>query len=180
MNEGELASTGSPVLMMNGTSNNDWVVRFGVSDKDWANLRKGDVATVSLDAYPDETFKGIINKMAEAADPQSGTYEIEVKVLPGDKKFAAGFFANIQLNSTAVQKVTMIPIEALAEADAKTGYVYVLNADQKTVTKKKVQIAFIDNDKVAVKNGLENIAAVITDGTSYLTENAVVKRAPNP
>jgi multidrug efflux system membrane fusion protein len=177
MNEGELASTGSPVLIMNGTSNNDWVVRFGVSDKDWAMLRKGDAATVSMDAYPDETFKGIINKMAEAADSQSGTYEIEVKVLPGDRKFAAGFFANIQLSSVAVQKVTMIPIEALAEADAKTGYVYVLNADQKTVTKKKVQIAFIDNDKVAIKNGLENVASVVTDGTSYLTENAVVKLA---
>jgi multidrug efflux system membrane fusion protein len=179
MSEGELASTGSPVLMMNGTSNNDWVVRFGVSDKDWAMLRKGDAATVSMDAYPDEAFKGVVNKMAEAADPQSGTYEIEVKVLPGDKKFAAGFFANIQLNSTAVQKVTMIPIEALAEADAKTGYVYVLNADQKTVAKKKVQIAFIDNDKVAIKSGLENVAAVITDGTSYLTENAMVKLAVN-
>ena len=179
MSEGELASSGSPVLMMNGTSNKDWVVRFGVSDKDWAALRKGDAATVSMDAYPDETFKSVINKMAEAADPQSGTYEIEVKVLPGDKKFAAGFFANIQLNSTTVQKVTMIPIEALAEADAKTGYVYVLNADQKTVAKKKVQIAFIDNDKVAIKSGLENEAAVITDGTSYLTENSLVKLAAN-
>lgn len=180
MNEGELASPGAPVFLINGTSNNDWVVRFGVSDKDWALLRKGDAATVSLDAYPDETFKGVINKMAEAADPQSGTYEIEVKVLPNGKKFAAGFFANIQLNSTAVQKVVMIPIEAVAEADAKTGYVYVLNADNKTVTKKKIQIAFIENDQVAVKSGLENVTTVITDGTSYLTENTLVKHAPNP
>ncbi|MEP6845843.1 MAG: efflux RND transporter periplasmic adaptor subunit [Panacibacter sp.] len=180
MNEGELASSGSPVLMMNGTSNNDWVVRFGVSDKDWAVLKKGDAATVSMDAYPDVTFKGVINKMAEAADPQSGTYELEVKVLPGDRKFAAGFFSTIRLNSTAVQKVALIPVEALAEADAKTGYVYLLNRDQRTVTKKKVQIAFIDNDKIAIRSGLENVSAVITDGTSYLTENTVVKYAPNP
>ena len=76
----------------------------------------------------------------------------------------------------------MIPVEALAEADTKTGYVYVLNADQKTVTKKKIQIAFVDKDKVAVRSGLENISAVITDGVSYLTENALVKvaQAPNP
>ena len=72
----------------------------------------------------------------------------------------------------------MVPVEAIAEADAKTGYVYVLNNDQKTVSKKKVQIAFIDNDKVAIKSGLENVAVVITDGTSYLTENAVVKLSP--
>lgn len=177
MNEGELASVGSPVLVMNGTSNNDWVVRFGISDKDWAILKKGDAATVYMDAYPDVEFKGIINKMSEAADPQNGTYEVEVKVMPGDKKFAAGFFSNILIKSNAVQQVALIPIEALTEADGKTGYVYVLNNDQKTVTRKQVQIGFIDNDKVAVRTGLENVAAVITDGTSYLTENARVKIA---
>ncbi len=180
MNDGELASSGSPVFIMNGTANNDWVVRFGVSDKDWAILKKGDHAEVNMDAYPGITFKGIINKMAEAADIQSGTYEIEVKVLPEGKKFAAGLFSAVHINSNAIQKVAIIPIEALAEADGKTGYVYVLNADQKTVTKKPVQIAFVDTDKVAIKSGLENVTAVITDGLSYLTENSVIKHVPNP
>src|SRR4029079_18657756 len=39
MNEGELASAGSPVFQFNGTAGNDWVIRFGVSDKDWAVLK---------------------------------------------------------------------------------------------------------------------------------------------
>ena len=38
--------------MMNATSSGDWVVRFGVSDKDWALLKKGNVAMVKIDAYP--------------------------------------------------------------------------------------------------------------------------------
>ncbi len=175
MNEGEFASAGSGVLMMNGTSNNDWVVRFGVSDKDWALLKKGDAANVHIDAYPTNLFKGFINKIAEAADANSGTYEIEVKVLPGDKKFAAGLFCTIQLSTSAKEKISMIPIEALAEANDKTGFVYVLNSDKKTVTKKPVQIAFIEKDKVAIRSGLENISDVITDGVSYLTENSKVK-----
>jgi RND family efflux transporter MFP subunit len=175
MNEGEMASTGSPVLMMNATSSDDWVVRFGVSDQDWALLKKGQEATVQIDAYPNESFKGVINKIADAADPASGTYEIEVKVLPGDKKFAAGLFCNIHLNTTANEKVTMIPIEALTEGNGKTGYVYLLNNDNKTVTKKRVAIAFVDNDKVGISSGLENVKNVITDGVNYLTEDAVVK-----
>jgi RND family efflux transporter MFP subunit len=182
MNEGEMASTGSPVLMMNATSSDDWVVRFGVSDKDWALMKKGQEATVQIDAYPNESFKGVINKIADATDPASGTYEIEVKVLPGDKKFAAGLFCNIQLNTTANEKVAMIPIEALTEGNGKTGYVYFLNNDNKTVTKKRVVIAFVDNDKVGISSGLENVKNVITDGVSYLTEDAIVKlaKAPNP
>jgi multidrug efflux system membrane fusion protein len=175
MNEGELASTGAPVLVMNATSNNDWVVRFGVSDKDWALINKGDVASVDIDAYPTTAFKGIVNKIAGAADPINGTYEIELKVLPEGKKFAAGLFARIKLNSSQNQKASIIPIEALTEADGKTGYVYLLNNDKATVTKKQVQIAAIENNKVVIKSGLENVSSVITDGVGYLTENSKVK-----
>jgi len=174
MNEGELASPGAQVLMMNATSSDDWVVRFGVSDKDWALLKKGDVANVSIDAYPSENFKGIINKIAEAADASNGTYEVEVKVLPNGKKFAAGLFANIELSTDAKQKVTLIPIEALTEGNGKTGYIYLLNNDKQTVTKRKVEIAFVTNDKIAIKSGLDDVTNVITDGVSYLTEDAKV------
>lgn len=175
MNEGELASVGSPVLIMNATSNSDWVMRFGVSDKDWALINKGDVASVKVDAYPNTTFKGIVNKIAGASDAVSGTYEIEVKVLPEGKKFAAGLFATIKLNSGAQQKFSVIPIEALTEADGKTGYVYLLNNDKTSVTIKQVQIAFIEKDKVVIRSGLENVSDVITDGVSYLTPTSKVK-----
>jgi len=175
MNEGELASTGAPVLIVNATSNDDWVVRFGVSDRDWALINKGDKASVDIDAYPDFTFKGVVNKIAAAADPVSGTYEIELRVLPEGKKFAEGLFAKIKLSSSQDQHGTMIPIEALTEADGKTGYVYVLNNDKTTVVKKQVQIAAIENNKVMIKSGLENVSSVITDGVSYLTENSKVK-----
>jgi RND family efflux transporter MFP subunit len=175
MNEGEMAGPGSPVFQFNGTAGNDWVIRFGVSDKDWAVLKKGDKASVAIDAYPNRSFTGIITEIAQGADAASGTYEIEVKVLPGDKKFAAGLFCNITLNTTANEKVTMIPIEALTEGNGKTGYVYLLNNDNKTVTKKRVMIAFVDNDKVGISSGLDNVKNVITDGVNYLTEDAIVK-----
>ena len=180
MNEGELASPGAPVLMLNATSSNNWVVRFGVSDKDWAALQKGQTASVQIDAYPAETFTGIINKIAAAADAASGTYEIEVKVLPNGKKFAAGLFATVQLSTSSQHQIAEIPIEALTEGDGKTGYVYLLNKGDTTVSKRKVIIAYVDNDKVVISSGLEDVSNVITDGVSYLTEDTKVKVAPSP
>lgn len=175
MNEGEVASSGAPVFIINGNASSDWVVRFGVSDKEWALLKKGDAAQVSIDAYSEKTFTGTITKIAEAADPYSGTYEIEVKVLPGTDKFAAGLFATIHIQPASQQQVAVIPIEALSEADAKKGFVYLLNADKQTVKKQAVIIAFITNDKVGIRSGLENITEVITGGVSYLTQNTKVK-----
>jgi RND family efflux transporter MFP subunit len=175
MNEGELAGPGTPVLMFNGTAGNDWVMRFGVSDKDWAVLKKGDKAQVALDAYPAKTFTGIITEIAQGADVASGTYEIEVKVLPNGARFAAGLFGTVQLQPAAEQTVTLVPVEALAEANDKTGYIYTINADGKTVTKNKVSIAFLENNKAAVVSGLNQVHEVITDGVGYLTDKSVVK-----
>jgi multidrug efflux system membrane fusion protein len=175
MNEGEVAAAGAPVFMMNGTTGNDWVIRFGVSDKDWAVLKKGDKAQVEIDAYPGKSFTGIISETAQGADPVNGTYEVEVKVLPGGVRFATGLFATVQLQPTAQQTVTLVPIEAIAEANDRTGFVYTVNADGKTVTKNKVTIAFLENKQAAIVSGLDSAREVVTEGVGYLTDKATVK-----
>jgi multidrug efflux system membrane fusion protein len=175
MNEGEYAAAGSPVFFFSGTAGNDWVVRFGVADKDWAILKRGDKAAISLDAYPQKTFTGIISEIAEGADVANGTYEVEVKILPNGARFASGLFAAIQLQPAAQQRVILIPIEALAEADGKSGYVYTVNDDQKTVSRHAVKIAFLEKYKAAIVSGLDGVKEVITDGVGYLTEKATVK-----
>lgn len=179
MNEGELAAPGTPVFFVSGNSGNDWVIRFGVADKDWALLKKGDKATVQLDAYPTKTFTGIITEIAQGADPLSGTYEIEVKVLPNGHRFATGLFGTVQLQPSANQLVTLLPIEAIAEADEKSGYVYTVNDDQRSVTRHKVNIVFLQKDKAAISSGAENLDVVVTQGVGYLTENSKVKVVNN-
>ncbi|HEX3024050.1 MAG TPA: efflux RND transporter periplasmic adaptor subunit [Chitinophagaceae bacterium] len=47
-NEGEVIAAGYPVFIINNASNNDWVIRFGVADKDWSILKKDDAATVLI------------------------------------------------------------------------------------------------------------------------------------
>ena len=58
-------------------------------------------------------------KIAEAADPYSGTYGSRSKIFPALKKFAAGLFATVHIKTTAQQQVAVIPVEALSEADNK-------------------------------------------------------------
>lgn len=175
MNEGELAAPGAPVFYINGNAGNDWVMRFGVSDKDWAVLHKGNRGLVSLDAYPLKTFEGIVSQIAGGADPANGTYEVEVKVLPGAARFAPGLFARVELQPTERQSVTLVPIEALIEADGKKGFVYTVNPDGKTVQRHAVTIAFLEKDKAAIVSGLDGVTQVITEGVGYLTEQSVVR-----
>lgn len=175
MNEGEYASAGSAVLLFNGAGGDDWVVRFGVSDRDWAILRKGNKANISIDAYPDQRFTGVVTKLAEGADPNGGLYSVEVTVVPAGRKLAPGLFCTLQLQPPAASPYTFIPASALAEGEGATGFVYTVNEDKRTVKKLPVHIAFLQGDRIAIDSGLRNVEQVITTGVGYLTERSIVK-----
>jgi membrane fusion protein, multidrug efflux system len=177
LNEGEYVAAGTAVLWFNGAATNTWVVRFGVSDRDWASVKLGDRATIAIDAYPDKSFNGEISKLAEGADAASGTYPVEVKLSPGGCKFAPGLFCSVKLQPSVKQTLTLIPAGALVEGEKSTGYVYTLNNDHHTVKKNLIHIAFFEKDKIAVSSGLEHIDSLITDGAGYLTERSIVKVA---
>ncbi|HEV3327643.1 MAG TPA: efflux RND transporter periplasmic adaptor subunit [Puia sp.] len=174
-NEGEYVAAGAAVLVFNGTDNNDWVVRFGVSDKDWAVLHKGDNANVGIDAYPDHRFSGVITKLAGGADPNNGTYAVEVTVKPAGHKLAPGLFCSLQLQPAAGRSYALIPASALTEGEGLAGFVYTLNEDKRTVRKIPVHIAFFQDDRIAISSGLDSVQEVIADGVGYLTERSIVK-----
>jgi multidrug efflux system membrane fusion protein len=180
MSEGEYASAGTAVLVYNGADQNDFVVRFGVSDKDWAVLRKGDKAVVTIDAYPGEGFNGQITKLAEGADANGGTYAVEVAIAAAGHKLAPGLFCTLRLQPPGKRQMTFIAASALAEADGNSGFVYALNADKRTVRKIPVRIAFLQGDRIAIASGLDTVSDVITEGVGYLTERSVVRLVANP
>jgi membrane fusion protein, multidrug efflux system len=176
-NEGELVGPGVPVFMLASNQRNDWVVRVGVSDRDWARLKLGDKATIQLDAYPDDTFEGKVSELAQAADPINKLYEIEVKINPNGKRFAAGLFAKIDLNPSQNRSYAVIPIEAVLEGNGKNAFVFVLDSSRKKVKKMPIVVGYIENNKVLITNGLDGINEVVTSGSAFLSDasNVVVK-----
>lgn len=174
-NEGEMAAPGAPVYVINSTNDADWVIRLGVSDKDWARLRLKDKAEIAMDAYPGQTFSASVSRIDQAADLNSGTFAIELRVNPGNQKFANGLIAKAQIFPSLSQKVCLIPIEALLEADGQSANVFTLSPNKKTAIIHRVRIAYILKDRVAISSGLQNVNEVITQGVSYLTDKFPVE-----
>ncbi len=169
-NEGELVGPGVPVFMVSSNQKSDWVVRVGVTDKDWARLKLGDNASVSLDAYPDETFEGHISELAPMADLMNKLYEIEVKINTNGHKLATGMFAKLTLNSAQNRSYAVIPIEAILEGNGKNAFVFVLDDSRKKVKKIPVTVGYIEGNKILIVNGLDGINEVVTSGSAFLGE----------
>ncbi|NOS94619.1 MAG: efflux RND transporter periplasmic adaptor subunit [Cyclobacteriaceae bacterium] len=174
INEGELVSPGAPALIINAASQNNWLVKIGLPDVDWVRVKIGDHVKVTTDAYPNTAFEGVVSTINEGADAISGLYQAEVKVNPGNKKLASGLFAKVQIIPTDKTKLWIVPIEALVEGAGKQAYVFVANADQKTLRKVSVQIAYLEGTQAYLWSGVEEVSEVITAGSAFLTENSTI------
>ena len=175
VNEGELVSGGSPVLIVNSADDNNWIVRIGLPDVDWVRVRKGDKAVVKTDAYPGETFDATVSLITEGSDVVSGLYIVEVKIATKGHKLASGLVANVEIIPSDKHKLKSIPIEAVIEGSGSNAFVFVANDDRKSVKKIPVRVAYISQDKAMISGGLDSVTKVVTAGSAFLTENSTIK-----
>lgn len=175
VNEGELVGGGTPVLMTNAAAQNEWIVKIGLPDVDWVRVKKGDVAKITTDAYAGESLIGELNAINEGADAVSGLYQAEVKVKPGNKKLASGLFARVEIIPSSKKKLQTIPIESIVEGQGKNAFVFVVNADRKSVSKLPIVVAYLENKRAFVSGGLDSVKEVIAAGSAFLTENSSIK-----
>lgn len=180
MNEGELVGPGAPVLVVNATTRQDWVLRVGVSDKDWARLREGNRAEVRLDAFPNQVYTAAVKNLSPVPDPNSGLYQAELSLQGLDpSRMATGLFGKATLYPTVLQTkgLTAIPIDALVEGNGNQGYVFVPAGN---VAKRiPIKVAHFDNQKAYVASGLEGITSIVVEGSAYLADGSKIKVIAN-
>lgn len=175
MNDGQYASSGTPVLQVNGAGQTNWILKAGVSDYQWAAVKVGDKATITTDAAPGKIINAVVSRKPEGIDPQSGTFIIHLKLennagIP----IASGLFGKATITPSQTGNGWAIPYDALLDGDTNSGYVFVTN-DNATAQKIKIQVDKIENGKIIVSGGLENVKALIVSGNAYLNDGAKIK-----
>ncbi len=172
----ELVAPGQPVFLF-GATGDEWTLRASVNDREIISLRIGDPATVTFDAYPDVSFRAELSEIAEAADPMTGGYEIELTVDPDEYRLVSGFVGDIEIRPSTEGRYRVIPVGALVEADGGLGTVYAVEPETRRARAVHVVISHMIDGRVAVASGLENIAEVVTDGAAYLADSSLVSIA---
>jgi RND family efflux transporter MFP subunit len=172
LNEGEVVSSGSPVLYMSAVSfSSKWILKAGVADREWASIEKGNKATITIDAFPGKKYQAHVSSKSVSADAASGSFEVELEIDFQKEQPALGMFGNASIIPSKKTTGFSIPYEALLEANGKTGYVFVTD-DQKTVKRVPVTIESIDNSKVYISDGLQGYQHIVVSGSAYLNEKS--------
>ncbi len=145
-----------------------WLVNAELIDTDVVNLALGDQATVSLSAYPGQTFRGVISEISAQANPQTGRFPVEIKLDNMLPTFRAGYLASIDIRPKSPHPYSFIPVESLISTDKDQAVFFAFNESLNKVEKVSVGVSFIDGDEIATEAPLERLTHVVTTGAEYL------------
>ena len=146
-------------------------VDFTLPQRAIGQVRKGQKAVVTLDAYPGRTFTGLITAVNPKVDSGTRNVQVEATFANPQRLLVPGMFASVTLEVGAVEPFLTLPQTAVsynpygtivflaAKASGKTG----LQAQQVFVT-----TGAIRGDQVAILKGLNPGAQVVTSGSLKL------------
>ena len=173
--EGEVIGPGMPVLAINEAQrNNNYLLKVGVTDREWAAINLGQTATVTLDGYADKKIDAFVFRKSQVADLALGSFQIELKLKLKDLKPAVGMFGKAEISTAQNDNVKVIPYASLVEADGDKAFVFTPDGANK-VRKIPVTISKVDNQRVYLREGLDGIEEIVISNSAYLNEKSTIK-----
>jgi RND family efflux transporter MFP subunit len=174
-NEGQMTGPGTPVLQTSSKGQTDWILRVAVSDKEWANIKLNDKASIQIEALNINDMQAYVSSKAEDADQMTGSFSIDLKLNNARKlNIASGMFGKAEIMLSQKNLVWQIPYDALLDGNADQGFVFVTN-DNINALKVPVTIEAIDGKNILISKGLEEFNSLIVSGSAYLTDKSVIK-----
>ena len=117
---GQQATPGTPLVSIIG--NGGFEVDTGVSDTDVGKLAVGDKVTMTIDAFPNETFTGAVFYIAPAETNTQGviSYKVKISFNTPDPRMKSGLTVNITIQTKQEDNALILPQYAILQNDTGT------------------------------------------------------------
>lgn len=138
------------------------------------NRTKGEiVAQVEFSALPGVKHDLRLKEFSTEADPQTQTYRV-VLILPAPKNanILPGMTAKVTAKRLAeteiLEKVFFVPVNAVFADESGNEFVWVVDAEEMTVEKRKVTVGSVSGSSISILEGLESGEKIVIAGVNYL------------
>ncbi len=145
----------------------------GISESDYAKVKKGTHVTIKAEAFPDLTFDGRIERIYPTIDPATRTFSAEVVVPNNYSTLRPGMFVRVSINFGTNRNVVIPDVAVVKQQGSGERFVYVLNEDG-TVSYQKVELGRRMGAEYEVLTGLTDSAKVVTGGQIRLKDGIKV------
>ncbi|MDJ0577305.1 MAG: efflux RND transporter periplasmic adaptor subunit [Xenococcaceae cyanobacterium MO_234.B1] len=134
-----------------------------VPEVDIGQLQQGQKVEIIADAYPEETFQGIVKRIAPEAIVEDNvtSFEVRITLLTGQEKLRSKMNVDVTFLGKELTNTLVVPTVAIVTQEGQTG-VMILN-DQNQPEFKPVKIGLTLQDKTQIIEGITSEERVFID-----------------
>ncbi|HWR49666.1 MAG TPA: efflux RND transporter periplasmic adaptor subunit [Bryobacteraceae bacterium] len=162
---GALVSPTTPVVRVVNLST--MVTAATLPERELGKLRPGDTASVRVDAYGDEVFRGRVARIGPVLDPATRSATIEIEVPNPGQRLKAEMFARVELDLASTRQAVLIPRDALVYRGKQPG---VFLAQENTPVFTPVETGQTAGGQVEVVANLEPGTRIVGRGAAMIRE----------
>ena len=142
-----------------------WVL-IDIYERDLIWARTGVEARVSVGAFPEKIFKGVISYLSNVLDEKTRTVKARVTVQNSEGLLRPGMFANVSLERAGQERMLMVPEQAVMVEGTNT-YVFTQRSAD-TFERKNIVVGRRLGNEIEVTRGLHGGEVIVVKGTFSL------------
>jgi HlyD family secretion protein len=146
-------------------------IKIDITEEYLPGIALGQEAQISLQAYPDQKFMGVVSKISPVLDLETRTAPIEIIIPNSQHRLKSGMFAQVQLILEEHKDVPVIIKEAIMGREPEF-YVYVVEAN--IAHQRNIKLGIHQGAYYEVVEGLKAGELVVVMGQQRLYEGAAV------
>ena len=178
------ASFNTPELFSIAKDLKDMRVIADIDEADIGEVKEGENVKFTVDAFPNDTFEGVVTQVRQEATTTNNvvTYEVVISAPNADLKLKPGLTANVTIFTAEKNNVLSVPSKALrytptVETIGKKYKIQDCNGKNKVWTLEgnvlkahAVQIGISDGSHTEIISGISNGVQVITEPKEIMPE----------
>jgi RND family efflux transporter MFP subunit len=148
-------------------------LRIDVPEQSIGKVSVGQGISAQVSAYPDRNFAGTIVRILPSLNTTSRTLTVEAEVENVNGLLKPGQFATVRITQSKPEPAVMIPTSAVrTEGDINKVFV----VKDGVANERLVQLGFLENDLIEVKQGIQEGETVATSNLDKLGDGVIVAR----
>src|SRR5712664_2043672 len=175
VNPGQVVGAGQELFTVTDLST-VWVIG-DLYEKDFANVRVGSAAVVTIPAAATTVLRGRVAYIDPRVDPATRTAKVRVEVPNRSMELRLGMYVTLDFQTSSGKPTPVVPRDAV-QALGERSVVYVsVEGDEGRFTERPVKLGAPVGDSVQVLDGLKPGERVVTAGSFFLRGEAARNRS---
>ena len=121
-------------------------IKVDVPERYVREIYKGQLASLSVDAYPDQQFEAKLDVISPVVDSLSRSVAVEFRAANSKNLLKSGMFARVDISLKEVKNVLSVSKKSIYEDEDGKNYVLVPSDDKATAVRKDVTVKFKNNN----------------------------------